>query len=308
MLTIVHGSSSEPVGGFRPAALDRTSFPMRLWSKAKAQGTWDPEIDFSADRAQWPRLPDGWKRRLLQLCVLFHAGEEAVSRGLLPFIMVAAGEGRREEELYLASLLWEEAKHVDLFDRFMAEVVEEAGDLSRFYHSGYARILERELRPALARLASNPTPEAQVDAAVTFHLVTEGIMAEAGYYLVRRMLGGTGMLPAFQQAIARIQRDESRHIAFGLYYLSRLIVEHGNPAYKAFLSRMSALKPIVERSAREFFNLFDDDQSFGITLEDLFRFSERKFAARVEHLVRARTLRIEDLNTKFRFEQAMEVA
>jgi ribonucleoside-diphosphate reductase beta chain len=34
--------------------------------------------------------------------------------------MVIAQEGRLEEEMFLTSFLWEEAKHVEFFSRFFA--------------------------------------------------------------------------------------------------------------------------------------------------------------------------------------------
>ena len=50
---------------------------------------------------------------MLHLTSLFQAGEEAVTLDLLPLIRAIAQEGRIEEEMYLTTFLWEEAKHVD---------------------------------------------------------------------------------------------------------------------------------------------------------------------------------------------------
>ena len=56
---------------------------------------------------------------MLRLTSMFQAGEEAVVLDLLPLVAVVAAEGRLEEELYLTSFLWEEAKHVETFRRFL---------------------------------------------------------------------------------------------------------------------------------------------------------------------------------------------
>lgn len=276
--------------------LDRDSFPMRLWSKAKVHGIWNPtDIDFSRDREDWRGLTDARRERVLQLCALFHAGEEAVTADLLPLLRVISAEGRREEELYLTSFLWEEAKHVDVFDRFFAEVADGEPDVSRYWHPSYRRILEEELPGALGRLNTDPSPEAQVAASVTYNLMVEGMLAETGYFLFERMLGHNRILPGMQQAIAHLRRDESRHIAYGIHLISRLIVEHGDRAYRVFLARMVELKPMVDASTREFMEFFEGEHAFGIDLEDVERYSRDQFANRLQRIVRARTQTLEEL-------------
>jgi ribonucleoside-diphosphate reductase beta chain len=269
--------------------LDRSSLPMRLWKKAKVYA-WNPDdIDFSRDREDWLAMEPGARESFLQLCALFHAGEEAVTADLLPLMRVIAAEGRMEEEIYLTSFLWEEAKHVDVFDRFFAEVTADRGDLSRYWHPSYRRIFTQELPEALHRLDSDPSPEAQVRAAVTYNLVVEGMMAETGYFLFDRMLGEGGVMPGMREVIRLLRRDESRHVAFGVYLISRLVVEHGDRAYRAFLGRMSELKPLVEDSARQYVAFLEGPHAAGIGLEELMRFSMERSANRINRIVRART-------------------
>ncbi|HEX7240492.1 MAG TPA: R2-like ligand-binding oxidase [Longimicrobiaceae bacterium] len=282
--------------GSRTGGLDRDSFPMRLWKKAKVHGVWNPEdIDFTRDREDWLALPAGRRERVLQLCALFHAGEEAVTLDLLPLLRVVAAEGRMEEEMYLTSFLWEEAKHVDVFDRFFAEVTGDRGDLSRYWHPSYRRIFLEELPSALRRLDTDASPEAQVRASVTYNLVVEGIMADTGYFLFDRMLGHDGILPGMQETIRLLRRDEARHVAFGTYFIGRLIAEHGDPAYRAFLQRMGELKPIVEDSTRQFVGLFDGAHPIGIGMDDLMRFSRERFASRLQRIAGARTQTLQEL-------------
>src|SRR6516225_3821845 len=101
-----------------PRGLRHELPPMRLWHKAKKLGTWDPaDIDFTQDIRDWKQLDDSQRDLLLRLTSLFVAGEESVTLDLLPLVQVIASEGRIEEEMYLTSFLWEEAKHVDAFRR-----------------------------------------------------------------------------------------------------------------------------------------------------------------------------------------------
>ena len=94
--------------------------PMRLYHKAKKLGVWDPRtIDFSQDIIDWQNCTEVEKLSLLALTALFQAGEESVTLDLLPLMMVIAQEGRLEEEMFLTTFLWEEAKHTEFFRRFL---------------------------------------------------------------------------------------------------------------------------------------------------------------------------------------------
>lgn len=275
--------------------LDARRFPMQLWEKAKVQGTWNPaDIDYAADGARWMTLSRDVQHGLRQLCALFRAGERAVTLHLPPFIHVVASEGRLEEAVYLSSFLWEEAKHLDLFDRFFARVCG-APRSTADEGSAYCTILDEELGGAMERLLTDRSPVAQVRASVTYHLVVEGVMAEAGYRLFLTMTDGPCGLPAMRRAMTLLHRDESRHVAFGMYFLSRLIIEHGNEAYGALLRRMSELKPLTEAATRDFVRSVRG--CVPTTEEDeLIRWSRQQFERRMQRLAKARTQRMADLD------------
>ncbi len=104
--------------------LDFDSYPMKLWAKAKKYGVWNPaDIDFSQDIKDWQKLSHLERLFLTRVVTQFQAGEEAVTLDLLPLIMAVAKEGRIEEEMFLTSFLWEEAKHIEGFSRFINEVI-----------------------------------------------------------------------------------------------------------------------------------------------------------------------------------------
>ena len=129
--------------------LDRASVPMRLFEKAKRLGIWNPsEIDFTQDAADWQRLDPLEREVLLHLTALFQAGEEAVTNDIVPLLLAVSGEGRVEEELYLTTFLFEEAKHTDFFRRFL-DTVAACDDRSQ-------PLPRRELSPADLR---SPAPQ-----------------------------------------------------------------------------------------------------------------------------------------------------
>ena len=101
--------------------LNRDHFPLRLYEKAKRLGIWNPTmIDFTQDKADWVSFSPAEKDLIWLLLALFVAGEEAVTLDLLPLIQTIAQEGRLEEEMYLTTFLFEEAKHTDFFSRFFS--------------------------------------------------------------------------------------------------------------------------------------------------------------------------------------------
>ena len=141
--------------------------PMRLFEKAKKLGIWNPsEIDFSQDKADWQRLQPEEQDLLLRLTAMFQAGEEAVTLDLLPLIMAIAREGRLEEEMFLTSFLYEEAKHVDFFNRFLGEVVitDIVGtdfNLTHYHTENYHTVFYQALPQALQALWTDPSAAAQ---------------------------------------------------------------------------------------------------------------------------------------------------
>ncbi|MBX6396440.1 MAG: R2-like ligand-binding oxidase, partial [Alicyclobacillaceae bacterium] len=201
--------------------LNHGILPMRLYHKAKKLGIWDPrDIDFTQDREDWKNLNEREQQMVLRLCSLFQAGEEAVTRELLPLIRVISQEGRLEEEMYLTTFLWEEAKHTELFRRFLDEVAEVHGDLSEWHGEHYRKIFYEFLPEAMDRLNHDPSPEAQAEASVTYNMIVEGVLAETGYYSFFNGLGREGKMPGLMKAIGLLKQDESRHIGYGTYLLS----------------------------------------------------------------------------------------
>src|SRR5579884_3809396 len=179
--------------------------PMRLYHKAKRLGIWDPrEIDLTLDRQDWLRIPDNYKERLRNLILGFQAGEEAVTLDLLPLIITIAREGRLEEEMFLTTFLWEEAKHTEFFRRVLDEVLQEHEDFNARIGPtpNNTRDLFREDLPRMMnRLLTEPTPENQVKASILYNMIIEGVLAETGYFSFARLLGQAHMMPGLLQGI-----------------------------------------------------------------------------------------------------------
>lgn len=279
-----------------PRGLDHRLPPMRLWRKAKKFGIWDPQaIDLSIDKEHWRRFDALEKEVLLHLTSLFQAGEESVTLDLLPLMMVIADEGRLEEEMYLTSFLWEEAKHVEMFRRFLDEVAEERGELSRFESDNYRQIFHHELPSALSRLRRDASPIAQAEASVTYNLIVEGVLAETGYYAYQQMLHKNGLMPGMQQVVGYLRADESRHMAYGVYLLSRLVAEHGQPIWQAIEQRMSHLLPYALGVVQDLFTSYEK-LPFGLEMETFLEFAMGQFQKRIQRVEKAQRQTLEEVN------------
>jgi ribonucleoside-diphosphate reductase beta chain len=269
------------------AGLDTTSFPWRLWQKAKRLGIWDPAaIDFSQDKVDWARLAPDERDVLLRLSSLFQAGEEAVTVDLLPLIQVIARQGRLEEEIYLTSFLFEEAKHVELFRRFFDEVARERSDLSRYFTPSYRAIFADALPAALDRLRHDDSAESLAMASVTYNMIVEGVLAETGYRAYHAALVRNHILPGMQEGIQLTKRDESRHIAYGVFLLARLVNEGGMLLWDRIQVRMGELLEPAVAVIPEVFACYDP-MPLGLKLEEFTDFAIQQFQARLGRIERA---------------------
>jgi ribonucleoside-diphosphate reductase beta chain len=265
----------------------RVTLPTRLWRQARRYAWTAAAVDFRSDRAQWPLLPRERQEALRCVCATFVLGERAVAVDLRPLLAVITAEGRHDEQRFLTSFLADEANHVAVFERFVVEVIGERGDLSRLVDDSFRRILQHELKGALERLSTDSSAAAQVEAVVTYHLVVEGILAESGYELIRRLLVA-GELPGLKQAIRLVARDEARHIAFGMHVLTRLVAQYGDAAYSALLNRLKHLRPLVGQATGELAAMLAVGSSLDVPIAALVRASDQRFAHRIWRLHGAR--------------------
>lgn len=274
--------------------LNNDSVPMRLWHKAKRLGVWNPaDIDFGQDIADWQRLTTKERDLLLRLTGMFVAGEESVTLDLLPLIMTIAREGRLEEEMFLTTFLWEEAKHVDFFaNGFLKHIAPNAGDLSHYHTPAYRSLFYDELPQAMHALTTDPSPAAQARASVTYNMIVEGVLAETGYEAYFAALERNNLMPGVRQGILYLKRDESRHIAYGVYLLSRLIATDPQ-IWSVIEQRMNHLMPLAMQIITEIFAAYDE-MPFGLTFEEFSNIAMTNFGRRIQRIEKARLHQMTD--------------
>src|SRR5713101_8305625 len=93
------------------------------WEHQQWQAT---EVDLTTDAAQWSGLPDPVRDTLTEVMGQFYNGEESVTRNLGPILLAAP---RVEHEIFLATQIVDEARHLVFFERYFKEVVHMDGDV-----------------------------------------------------------------------------------------------------------------------------------------------------------------------------------
>ena len=94
-------------------------------------------------------------------------------------------------------------------------------------------------------LLEDESPEAVLRAVMLYHFYVEGVGAEASYPLYHLIFERSGRFPGLESGIRLIQRDEARHVAFGVYVLQRLLAEHPR-LICLFESQLAAMRHLAE--------------------------------------------------------------
>jgi ribonucleoside-diphosphate reductase beta chain len=199
-----------------------------LWERQNWKAT---ELDFSIDREQWVVTPREAQESTIWSLGSFYVGEERVTADLAPFLQ-AAPTG--EIELFLATQLVDEARHAAFFDRFGAEVMCLSADdfrgrmreVEQLLLSPFREVFDDGLRDVARRIQAKPGDlDLFVEGIATYHMVVEGFLAVTGQTLIRDYMLEHSMYPGFCEGFGLVERDEHRHVAFGVRFLRDAIRE-----------------------------------------------------------------------------------
>jgi ribonucleoside-diphosphate reductase beta chain len=206
------------------------------------------ELDFSVDREHWLVSPAEAQRHTAFSIGSFYVGEERVTADLAPFLL-AAPSG--EIEAFLATQLVDEMRHAVFFDRWATEVMGlESGSFRARLREIEERMLgpwhflfDDSLREIANRIKDRPDDlELFVEGIVTYHMVTEGVLAMPGQRVMIEYTAEHELYPGFNRGFRLVEQDEHRHIAFGVRFLKDVCDER--PEMKGvILRRLEALLP-----------------------------------------------------------------
>src|SRR4051812_13414856 len=246
------------------------------------------DLDFTQDRIDWHERIDADERfqRMTGLSAFF-IGEERVTVELAP-IMRAAPED--EMRLFLATQIADEARHVAFFDRFYREVgVLEAGGLrerleetSAHLNDSFKQLFDEMLHDRVERLATEPGDlETLVEAITLYHMVIEGSLALTGQHFIIDYNERVGTLPGFVEGFSNVARDEHRHIAFGVRFLTDCVKE--DERYRGVIQAMLEQSvPVADKVIDPPWAEEDDYELFGVSREESHAFAAQSLTRRLK--------------------------
>jgi ribonucleoside-diphosphate reductase beta chain len=203
----------------------------KLFSRWENQPWSSESFDFAQDRADWES--DHWtaeQREFMQWSLSsFFLGEERVTTELLPFAIAAPSH---EARAFLATQISDEAKHMVFFNRFYHEVFGvDAETLSAnlklqrpAMNDHWGELFDGILHDCAERLREDPSDmDALVRGVTVYMVVIEGTLALTGARFILRYLKEADRLPGFRAGFTAVNRDESRHVGFGVKFLADAI-------------------------------------------------------------------------------------
>jgi ribonucleoside-diphosphate reductase beta chain len=256
-----------------------------LWEKQNWKAH---EIDFSVDQEQWLTTPAESQAHTAWSLGSFYIGEERVTADLAPFLL-AAPSG--EVEMFLATQLVDEARHTAFFDRFGGEVMALSADDLR----GRMRELEQTMVPAwhetfddglrdvANRLKASPDDlDLFVEGICTYHLIIEGVLAMTGQRLILKYMEDHDLYPGFQKGFSLVERDEHRHIAFGVRFLQDVMAQD-RPRFQPIIERR--VHELVPKAVRVFVPPYADSAesfvSYGYDSTQIYGYAYRALKRRL---------------------------
>ena len=270
--------------------VDLQSFPMHLFIKSQTRA-WQPaEIDFAQDRRDWEQLNDDERELMLRLVAGFYVGERGVTHDLAPLQYALRQEkGRIEEEMYVTAQLFEEARHVEFFQRWLDETLPGVFGRDIPYPELSGDLFSSRLRDTMGALLTDSSNLAMMRAVTIYHLYVEGVGAESSYPLYFDICAH-GIFPGLLEGIRLIRRDEARHIAFGTYLMQRLLDDDPN-LEAAFIEEFDSYQPMVEEGNRGTFAPFEGREvPFGVDPETYRRAYLVNYAKQRENVLGKREL------------------
>jgi len=204
----------------------------KLFMRWQRQHWSTEDFDFSQDAQQWadPNAFTEEERRFIRFGFSqFFIAEERVTVELLPFALAAP---TNEAQLFLTTQISDEAKHVVFWDRFYREVFgDEAdgiGDMLEQNRSvvneDWKTMFDDILHEAAERLRKDPEDFPSLVRGITVYMVViEGMLALTAARFMIKSMRDRGWFPGFVQGFTAVNRDESRHVGFGVKFLADAI-------------------------------------------------------------------------------------
>jgi ribonucleoside-diphosphate reductase beta chain len=248
------------------------------------------ELDFTIDKQHWLATPGAAQQDTIWSLGSFYVGEGRVTADLAPFL-AAAPSG--EIEIFLATQLVDEARHAAFFDRFGGEVMALSSDdlrgrmseVEERLLSPWRDVFDDGLRDVAKRIQAKPDDlDLFVEGITTYHMIVEGFLAVTGQTLIRDWMTEHGLYPGFVEGFGLVERDEHRHVAFGVRFLRDAIAEDSR--HRATVER--TVLELAPRAAHVFVPPYADSprefESYGYGSREIYGQAYRTLKRRMKVL------------------------
>jgi ribonucleoside-diphosphate reductase beta chain len=225
----------------------------------------------------------------------FGAGEEAVTEDLAPLMLTLESI---DDQMFVSSQIYEEAKHTQFFDRYWREVIDPAAEAmgfevtrptdERYFNEDYEALFDKT-EAAMHRLLEEggDTPDNRVQAFCHYHLAVESVLAQTAYWGLQASFSESGpenwnldededqlILDGLIEGITRIRSDEGRHVGFGMHKV-RELVQEGDVDPGIVQETLQDLLPHIAGTVQTEFDT-DQDQT------PLIEYASEKLSKRIE--------------------------
>ncbi len=204
----------------------------KLFMRWQRQHWSTEDFSFEEDVKQWndpDLMTEEEKRFMLFGFSQFFLGEERVTVELIPFALATPNH---EAQVFLTTQISDEAKHMVFFDRFYREVLgmkadgigEMLGTQRNNVNEHWEKLFDGILHECAENLRKDPTDFASLVRGITVYMIViEGTLALTGARFIIRAMKEREWLPGFTAGFTAVNRDESRHVGFGVKFLSEAI-------------------------------------------------------------------------------------
>jgi ribonucleoside-diphosphate reductase beta chain len=247
------------------------------------------DLDFSQDRIDWhERIPPEERFQRMYGLSGFFIGEQRVTDELGPIMRAAPTE---EQRIFLSTQIADEARHVRFFNRFYEEVgvLDGADDLAarlrateEHLNESFGELFDGMLKSRVDRIADDPeNTELLVECVTLYHMIIEGALALTGQHFIIEYNEEQKTLPGFVKGFQNVARDEHRHIAFGVRFLTDMAKE--NPSYRDAMQRtMQEALPIADQVLDPPWAEEDDWELFGYSRDETHAFAAQCLSRRLK--------------------------
>jgi ribonucleoside-diphosphate reductase beta chain len=203
----------------------------KLFARWQRQHWNSEDFDFTEDARQWEDdsvFTDEQRKFMKWSMSAFFLGEERVTTEL-PFAIATPDYSARA---FLATQISDEAKHSVFFDRFYREVFGvDALTLAQnveaqrpAMNNDYLELFDGILHECAETLRKDPSDFAALVRGVTVYMIViEGMLALTGARFMIRTMKERDWLPGFRAGFTAVNRDESRHVGYGVKFLADAI-------------------------------------------------------------------------------------